>query len=89
MERGLRKILTGNLMKQVSADAGKAQSEKRSLTGRQIGGMIYDFFKISADAEAILDFTEMYGKVHSRSSTFKPATQRGVECCQQSLTHPP
>ena len=32
---GLRKILAGNFEKQVTSANGKAQSEKRSLTGRQ------------------------------------------------------
>ena len=34
---GLRKILTGNFKKQVTKAEGKAQSEKRSFTSRQIG----------------------------------------------------
>ena len=53
---GLRKIVTGNFKKQVTTAEGKAQSEKRSLTGRQIDLMIDDIFKISD--EAILDFRE-------------------------------
>ena len=52
---GLRKILTGNFNQQVTTAEGTVQSEKRSLTGRQIAWMIYDFFKISGDNEAILD----------------------------------
>ena len=53
---GLRKILTGNFKKQVTTADGKAQSEKRSLTGRQIAWVINDFFNIGCDNEAILDF---------------------------------
>ena len=41
---GLRKILTGNFKKQVTADEGKAESEKRSLSGNQIAWMIYDLY---------------------------------------------
>ena len=33
---GVNKILTGNVKKQVTTAKGKAQSEKRSLTGKQI-----------------------------------------------------
>ena len=58
IESGLRKILTGNFKKQATTAEGKAQSEKRLLTGRQIAWMIYDFFKISGDNEAILDFRD-------------------------------
>ena len=54
---GVRKILNGNFKKQVTTTEGKAQSEKRSLTGRQVTWMIYDFFKISGDNEPILDFS--------------------------------
>ena len=36
IESGLKKILTGNVKKQVTTAKGKAQSEKRSLTGKQI-----------------------------------------------------
>ena len=39
---GLRKILTGNFKKQVTTAEGKAQSEKRSLTGKQIAWLIFD-----------------------------------------------
>ena len=52
---GLRKILTGNFNQQVTTAEGTVQSEKRSLTGRQIAWMIYEFCKISGDNEAILD----------------------------------
>ena len=55
---GLRNILTGNFKKQVTTAEGKAQSEKRSLTDRQIAWMIYGYFKISDDHEAILDFRD-------------------------------
>ena len=49
-------ILTRNTKKQITTAKGQAPSEKRSLTGRQIARMIYDFFKISGDNDAILDF---------------------------------
>ena len=51
----LRKIFT-NFKKQVTAAEGKPQSEKRSLTGRQIAWMICDLYDMSGDNEAILDF---------------------------------
>ena len=41
---GLGKILTGNFKKQVHTAEGKAHSKKRSLTGRQIAWMIYEFW---------------------------------------------
>ena len=44
---------------QVTTEEGKAQSEKRSLTGRQIARMIYDVFDISGDNEGILVFTDL------------------------------
>ena len=44
---GLRKILTGDFEKQVTEAEGKAQSETRSVTGREIAAMIHVFFKIS------------------------------------------
>ena len=53
---GLTKILTGSFKKQVTTAEGKAQSEKRSLTGRQIARMIHNFFNSRGDNEAILDF---------------------------------
>ena len=56
---GLRKILAGDFKKQVTTAEGKALSEKRSLTGRQIAWKIHDFFKISGDHEAILDFRDL------------------------------
>ena len=55
----LTKTLTGNIRKQITRAECKAQSEKRSLTSRQIAWMIYDFFKISGDNEAILDFRDL------------------------------
>ena len=51
---GLRKTSTGNFKKRVSTAEGKAELEKRSVTGRQI----YDFFKNSGDNEAILDIRD-------------------------------
>ena len=56
---GLRKILTGNFKKQVTTTEGKAQSEKTSFIGRHIAWMIYDFFKISGDKEAILGVRDL------------------------------
>ena len=55
---GLGEILTWNFKKQVTTTESKAQSEKRSLTGRQMAWMIYDLFKISRDNEAILNFRD-------------------------------
>ena len=63
---GLRKILTGNFKKQVTTAGGKAQAEKRSLTGKQIAGMLYDCFKKSWRQEAILDFRD-FSKVQLKS----------------------
>ena len=56
---GLRKILTGSFKKQVTTAEGKTQSEKSSLTDRQVAWMIYDLFKISGNNEAILDFRHL------------------------------
>ena len=56
---GLRKIQTGNFKKQVTTAEGKAQSAKRSLASRQVAWVIYDFFNISGDNEAILDFRDL------------------------------
>ena len=56
---GLKKRLAGNFKKQVATAEGKAQSEKRSRTGRQIAWMICDFFKIIGDNRAILDFRDL------------------------------
>ena len=66
MASGLRKIQTGNFKKQVTTAEGQAQSEKRSLTSRQISLMIYDFFKIIGDNEAVLDFRYL-PKVQSKN----------------------
>ena len=56
---GLRKILKGNFQKQVTTAEGKAQWEKRSLTGINIAWMIHDFFKTSGGNEAILDLRDV------------------------------
>ena len=56
---GLTKILTGNFKKQVTTAEGKAQSDKRSLTGRHIASTIFDFFKIRGDNGAILDLRDL------------------------------
>ena len=63
--RGVRKILTGNVKKQVTTAERTAQSEKRLLTGRQIAWMIFDFLNISGDNEAILEFKDL-SKVKER-----------------------
>ena len=57
---------TGNFRKQVTTAEGKTQSLKRSFTGRQTAWMIYEFFKISGDNEAILDFRDL-SKVHLKN----------------------
>ena len=51
---GLRKIRTGNFKKQVTTAEGTAQSETRSLAGRQVAWMIYDFSKIFGDKEGFI-----------------------------------
>ena len=51
---GLKKIRTGNFTKQVTTAEGKAQSEKRSFTGRHIAWMSYEFFKVSGDNKSHL-----------------------------------
>ena len=56
---GLMRILTGNFKEQVTTAQAKTQSEKRSLTGRQIDWKIHDFRKNSGDNEAILDFRDL------------------------------
>ena len=43
---------------QVTTVKGKAQSEKRSLTGRLIAWKICDFYKVGVDNAAILDFRD-------------------------------
>ena len=53
------KILTGRFKKEVTTAEGKAQSEKRSITGRQIALVIHDLFTISGANEAILDFRDL------------------------------
>ena len=53
---GLKKIRTGTVKKPVTTAEGKAQLETRSLTSKQIAWLMYDFFKISGDNEAMLDF---------------------------------
>ena len=77
---GLTKIITGNFKKQVTTAEGNAQSEKRSLTGRQI----YDF-EIRGDSKAIFDFRDCQ-KSNEMATTFRPSTQSGTKCYQQSLT---
>ena len=57
--RGLRKTQTGNFKQRITTGEGKAQLEKRSLTGRQIAWMINALIKISGDNEAILDFRDL------------------------------
>ena len=54
---GLRKIKTGNFKKQVS----RRQSSiwEKSPTSRQIAWVIYDFFNISGDNEAIWDLRDL------------------------------
>ena len=44
---------------------GKAKPEKRSLTGRLIAWMIYDFFNISGGTEAVLDFRDRNDNVQA------------------------
>ena len=63
---GVRKILPGNF-KNKSPHPKAKQSEKRSPTGKQIlWWMVCDFFKISCDNEAFLDFTDL-SKVQFKS----------------------
>ena len=56
---GLRKIFAGDLEKQVAAAAGKAQSEKRTVSGREIASMIHVFFRRSGGNEAISDLKHL------------------------------
>ena len=55
-------------MKQVTTAEGKAQSEKRSLTGRQIAWMIHHFFNFRGDNEAFLDLRDL-SKVQSKNDS--------------------
>ena len=64
---------------------GASRNEKRTLTGRQIAWMIYDFFNISGGKEAILDFTDL-SNVPWKTTTFKPSTQRRTNYPRQLLT---
>ena len=63
---GLRKIFTWNFKKQVTTAEGRAQSEKRSLTGRQIAWMIHDVYTHRGDTDALLDFRDL-SKVHFKN----------------------
>ena len=80
--RGVRKILKGNVKKQVTTAERKAQSEKRLLTGRQIAWMIFDFLNISGDNEAILEFKDL-SKVKERQ---RSSLRHRVGRCIISIT---
>ena len=74
---GLRKILTGNKSPQQEE---KLSRSKRSLMGRQIAWMIYDFFNIRGDNEVILDFRDL-SKVQSEQrqrSSFQRKVGRSI-----------
>ena len=54
-----KSILTGNFKKQVTTAEGKAKSEKRSLTRRQVAWMICDFHTIGDDNEPFGNFRDL------------------------------
>ena len=86
---GLRKILTGNFKKQVTTAEGKAQSEKRSLTGKQIPWLIYDSLLNQWRQWIHLGHWRFHWKLIWRTTTFRSSTQSGRKYYQQSLTDLP
>ena len=60
----LNKIIqNSHFKKEVSLEEQKAQKEDRSLRGRQIAFMIYDFFRVTGAHAAILDYADLFSVV--------------------------
>ena len=73
----------GNFKKQVTTADGKVQPEMRSLTGKQIAWMIFDFFKTRSETEAILGSRDP-SNVYSRTTTLNPSAQSGTKSVQDA-----
>ena len=57
----LKKIIQNScLKKQVSLEEQKAQNEDRFLRGRQIAFMIYDYFRVTAGHDTVLDYADLF-----------------------------
>ena len=82
----LKNIQTEKFEKQVTTTKGKAQSENRSLSDRQIAWNIYVFFKSRGENEVISDFNDLWD-VQRRTKMFKPSLQSWSKYYQQSLTN--
>ena len=57
----LNKIIQNSYCKRkVSLEEQKAQKEDRSLRGRQIAYMIYDFFGVAGAHDTVLDYADLF-----------------------------
>ena len=52
---GLKKIINGDFKGRVFIQGEAAQKEKRSLTGRQVAWMIFEYFKVSDTDDSVLE----------------------------------
>ena len=82
---GLRTILTRNFKKQVATAEEKAQSEKRSLTGRDSLDDLR-FLQNLWRQGSHLGLQRLIAKFDKETTTLKPSTQSESKYCQQSLT---
>ena len=55
----LNKIIQNSYFK-VSLEQQKAQKEDRLLRGRQIGVMIYDYFRVTGAHDTVLDYADLF-----------------------------
>ena len=51
----LKKITSGDFTRRVVIQEEAGHKEKRSLTGKQVTWMIYEYFKVSDTDESVLD----------------------------------
>jgi hypothetical protein len=72
--------LHGDLAKQIQLLEEKAEAEKRLLKGRQIAWYIKDYFRINADHEAAMDFSDLIA-VKMQGSDVKKSCTTGSLCC--------
>ena len=57
----LKKIITNpHIKRRVNLEYHKAQMQNRFLSGRPIAYMIYEYFRVTAAHEAVLDFTDLF-----------------------------
>ena len=57
----LNKIIQNSqFKKKVSLEEQKAQKEDRSLRGRQIAFMIYDYFRVTGAHNTVLDYADLF-----------------------------